>query len=316
VSAVAATQVGRDPEPTPVTVTGPPQPPRPPQPPQPEPAQQDLFGLQLPPQLQPQHQPGPDTPASRRTASWRAPAWIAAAVVVIALAGVGLGLLLTSGGPLSLLDLDRPGRPVVTGTPGLTPGGPGLAIVFLVSHPPAADVAVTAVEPDAASLPLDCGPQSWSLTPVAGARVPAGTSGTRVAVTVTLTDDAAAACQGITVPAMTGGLTGTGPDGTPARLPATAEGALTVATLGTPGVAVAERSGQTVVLTTPDPAAPERTHYTVEATGADGHWAPLCRLTGPVACAAGSRAGERGVQYRVTARLGGFWRRTSTAITP
>jgi hypothetical protein len=242
-----------------------------------------------------------------------------AVTLALGAAAVGLGHVLTSGGPLSVVDLHRPPVPaVVRGTAGLAPGGPAVPVVFVAGgHPSAVPLTVSSVAPVAAGLPLACPPPVWHVQLPARVRIDPAVTPIRVPATVALADDAPPGCQGLAVEALVATVSALAPDGTPVALDSTADRPLRVATLGTPGIAVGEESGKVMVAIAPDAAAPPGVHYTVESENSPGRWTALCRLTEPGPCATGHRA-DRGddVRYRVTARLGSYWRRASAAIRP
>jgi hypothetical protein len=256
--------------------------------------------------------------SARRAAPRRrhALAALAVAAVVVAVCAAAVGFLLTSGGPLSVIGLNASPAPApVAGTAGLSPGGAPVEVGFIaVGTATSGSVTVTAVEPDADSLPLDCPPAAWVVTVPQPVTIAVATVPTRVPARVTLSDDAPTECQGLTVQALTGTVVGRPADGKPTRLLSTADRSLRVATLGTPGIAVTRDSGAPVVVITPDAAAPAGTHYSVESAGPDGAWHSACRLTGPTPCATGDQAEAGTTRYRVTARLGSFWQRASTVL--
>jgi hypothetical protein len=233
-------------------------------------------------------------------------------------AALGVAHVLTSGGPLSLADLGAAPAPApVSGRPGLAPGGAPVPVVFTVGGPPvSAGLTVTGVALAAAGLPLDCPPQAWTVEVPAPVRISPGTAQPRIPATVALADDAPWRCQGLTLGTLIGTVSAVDAEGSPVTLDGTADVPLAVATLGTPGAAVTEESGQAVVVTTPGLAAPPGTRYTVEVTGADRHWKAVCQLRSAAPCATGQPAGAAGARYRVTAWLGSFWRRTSAELRP
>jgi hypothetical protein len=238
------------------------------------------------------------------------------AVAVAVLAAVAVGFVLTSGGPLSVVDLHASPPPApVAGSAGLVPGAPATEIPFMVvGTATTGEVTASTLEADAASLPLACPPEAWDLTLPRPVRIVTPAVPTPVVVRVALSDDAPTGCQGVTVPALTATVHDRTAGEGGARLSSSAERALTVATLGTPGVAVTRDGAQAVVVVTADPLAPPSTHYTVEAAGADGRWRSVCQLSTPAPCATGLQADDGSHRYRVTARLGSFWRRTSAVV--
>jgi len=242
----------------------------------------------------------------------------AKAAAVLALVAVGtLGFAVVSRGPGAVLGLaGRRSAAVVPGARGLAPGGAAVAVDLLVSglDPRAGDGRVTALAVDAASLPLTCPPDAWSLAATGPVHVADGEDQARVPSSVTLTDDAPAECQGVTVTALTATATVADAGGHTVAVPASVLSPLTVAILGTPGLSVADQGGQVVATVTPDPAAGTGLHYAVEAAGGDGRWTAVCQLTDPAPCATGQHTGD-GTRVRVSVRKGSFWRRTSTVLT-
>ena len=233
-------------------------------------------------------------------------------------AALGVGYLLTSGGPLSVVNLDaRPTVPLVVGAPGMSPGGAPQKVVFLVGGGSSAVRAtLTGLTPIDDVLPLACPARAWEVTLAGPVPIASALVGTRVPATLALSGDAPASCQGLAIPTFSASVDATGTNGRPVLLHASLETPVTVATLGTPGVAVRDDSGRAVVVITPDPQFPAGTHYTVEATGPNGRWAPACLLSMPTPCRTDHDADDAGVHYRVTARLGAFWRRTSADVHP
>jgi len=210
-------------------------------------------------------------------------------VAVLALVAVGTtGFAVVSRGPGAVLGLSgRRSAAVVPGARGLAPGGAVAAVGLLISglDPHAGDGRVTALVVDAASLPLACPPDAWNLAATGPVHVADGEDQARVPGAVTLTDDAPAECQGVTVTALTATAT------------------------------VADAGGQVVATVTPDPAAGTGLHYAVETAGGDGRWTAVCQLTDPAPCATGRHTGD-GARVRVSVRKGSFWRRTSVELTP
>jgi len=240
-------------------------------------------------------------------------------VAVLALVAVGTtGFAVVSRGPGAVLGLSgRRSAAVVPGARGLAPGGAVAAVGLLISglDPHAGDGRVTALVVDAASLPLACPPDAWNLAATGPVHVADGEDQARVPGAVTLTDDAPAECQGVTVTALTATATVADAGGHAVTAPASVLSPLTVATLGTPGLSVADQGGQVVATVTPDPAAGTGLHYAVETAGGDGRWTAVCQLTDPAPCATGRHTGD-GARVRVSVRKGSFWRRTSVELTP
>jgi hypothetical protein len=256
---------------------------------------------------------GPRRPASHRR---RVAVALVVAAVVVALGAAAVGFLLTSGGPLSAIGLSASPPPApVAGTAGLVPGGPAVPVGFVaVGTAESGGVTVRTIEADAESLPLACPPSAWVITVPEPVTIAVATVPTRIPARVTLSDDAPSGCQGVTVQALTGTVTAATSGGDGTQLHSTAERPLTVATLGTPAIAVTTDSGAAVVVITADRAAPAGIHYSVESAAPGGEWRSACQLAEPTPCATGQRAETGTTRYRVTARLGSFWRRTSAVV--
>jgi hypothetical protein len=245
-----------------------------------------------------------------------------AVLVALGATAAGLSRLLTNGGPLALLDVGATRAPLpVAGRSGLSPGGAPVPVGFVVgarAGGPAISgpLTVTGLRPVGAGLPPSCPPAAWALDLPRPVRLAAGTTAPRVPATVTLTDDAPAGCQGVAVPAMIVTVSAVDPGGRPVHLNATADAPLSAAVLGTPGIALTDRSGRVEVVTTPDPATPAGARFTIEAADRTGRWTVACQLPTSTPCVTGRPAGEGGTRFRATALLGRFWRRTSVALRP
>lgn len=268
------------------------------------------------------------------------------------LAALGLDYLLSSGHPLSVVDLDRTGsKALVAGTPGMAPNGMPATVTLLVSPhrtsasssssasstpssstpspstpastpsstagpaaPADPTLRITSVTLDAASLPPTCPPDAWLIAADPDTRITPRLP-SRVRAAIALSDAAPAGCQGAVVPALRASVRARDLHGKSVTLRSRIDTTLTVATLGSPSIAISVKGDRIVVIPHADPVAPAGTRYTIEAAGADARWTTVCRLETPQPCATGRRVGGTTVRYRVTAQLGGFWRRSSPIVT-